>query len=144
MRNCILQPVVVLLAGAMLFVSAAAKSQPGSIGGMIGKTDKSASGGGDQTPNRQGLPRRRVGGERHDTSLCSKMVGEWKGQRGELLLFRSNRTMADGSTSGTWSCDENRVSTAWDNGFRDQCTLSSDVKLLSCVNQFGFATSAKR
>jgi hypothetical protein len=79
-------------------------------------------------------------------SLCSKIVGEWSSSNSALgvVEFNSNRTMRQGSFSGTWLCDTNRVWTIWNNGFRDQCTLSSNGKSLSCVNNFGLVTSATR
>jgi hypothetical protein len=88
----------------------------GSLGGTIGKTDKSASGGRQATPQASsGRP----------MSPCRGAVGTWAFSNGVSVVIKTGgaATASDGPV-GKWSCDGGMVTIDWPS-WTDHYAISS-------------------
>jgi len=155
MRRYIL-PAVVTPVACFLSLSAFAQSQPGSIGGMIGNTDKSISG--SREPNRpesrQQKPDERRSGRapvQSPETGCQKAVGTWKHEKGGNWTFRAGGSvqLEDGS-GGNWRCEGGIVKLTWTRGHplfvgtTDRVVVGQDGTHMSTTNYLGFTFSLER
>ena len=134
MGNRAPQPVVILLAGAMLSVPAIAQVQPGSTGGTIGKQDKSISGGEElRTTKHKDLP---VGSERG--SVCTKVAGSyawsWLNQKTVVTLNPDGSSSATNGNMGNWTCAGRTITINWAFGGANVMNLSTDGGKLHGTN----------
>lgn len=124
-------------------------AQAGSIGGTIGKTDKSQSGA-DETPTVRPEPRTRkptkqaVVPRNVATSSCSKLPGNWAWFTGVTAVIRSNGTATAGPYSATWTCANDFVVMHWSHGYTDRLRLSRDGTHLEGTNGYITVTGDRR
>jgi hypothetical protein len=112
---------------ALLATDRIAQGQAGSIGGTIGKTDKSVSGGDKET-------------EPQRASSCAKLIGVWSWFIGGDVTFKSDGSYVQpqSSLTGTWTCKSDYVLMLWSHGYTDRLTLSRDGTHLEGSNSNGF------
>jgi hypothetical protein len=115
----------------MLSVSVVAQIQPGSVGGAIGKQDKSISGGAEENTPRAAPHAKRQATSRETSSgsACSRIVGTWSWGYGvSEMTFNQNGTVRQCVTGnkGTWTCSGSVVTSVFVTGDRDRITLSRD------------------
>jgi hypothetical protein len=147
---------VAVLTCAALIMPASVFGQAGSTGGTIGKTDKSISGGEEQTepqhrPEGKRSPRGRpVKSEKTTGNPCQKIIGRWTWNDAggtTKAVFGSGGTgqnVARGLTS-TWTCSGAGIAIVrWSNGISDRVTISPDGNSLSIANPYGGVFSAVR
>jgi hypothetical protein len=146
---------VAVLACAALIMPASVFGQAGSTGGTIGKTDKSISGGEEQTEPRRGPseskspPRGDVAKEKPTDSSCQKIVGRWAWHywtgTTETVFSRggTGQNTPTGLTN-TWTCADGIATIKWSHGYTDRATLSRDGSSLSITNSSGQSFSATR
>lgn len=124
-------------------------AQAGSIGGTIGKTDKSHSGT-DEAPSIRPEPRTRKPTKQADlprnvaTSSCSKMPGNWAWFTGVTAVIRPNGTATAGPYSATWTCADDSVVMHWNHGYTDRLRLSRDGTHLEGTNGYITVTGDRR
>lgn len=121
-------------------------AQAGSIGGTIGKTDKSVSGT-DQAPLTRPAPkvRKQADVPRNITaSSCSKMPGNWSWFTGVTAVIRADGTATAGRYSATWSCQNDAVVMHWSHGYTDRLRLLRDGTRLEGTNGFITVTGDRR
>jgi hypothetical protein len=112
-----------------------AQVQPGSVGGTIGKQDKSISGG-EETDRPRAAPHpKRAAANSHETSSggsCSRIVGTWSWGYGlSEMVFGQNGTVRQNVSgkkvnNGTWTCSGTVVTSVFATGDRDRIVLSND------------------
>jgi hypothetical protein len=140
MRRNLLSLIAVSIAAVMSFVSAAAQVEPGSAGGVLGKQNKSASGGEDTPVTTREKTKFR---EAHAKSLCAKIPGVWSWWVNGNVTFSSNGKVAQpqSNLSGTWSCSGDHVVVLWSHGYTDRLTLAPEGTHLSGTNGFMSVTA---
>lgn len=130
-------------------VIAKVSAQAGSIGGTIGKTDKSQSGT-DEAPSIRPEPRTRKPTKQADlprnvaTSSCSKMPGNWAWFTGVTAVIRPNGTATAGPYSATWTCADDSVVMHWNHGYTDRLRLSRGGTHLEGTNGYITVTGDRR
>jgi hypothetical protein len=152
----------IVLAGLTSFISYGGASadplvlaQAGSTGGVIGKQDKSISGGVPATPpggearKRPAVSatRERSAPKRGDAGpKCSDVAGTWDWFNGDVHAFSAGGTMRGPGVTGNWTCSNVTFVLTWSNGFVDRLTLSSDGSHfhLSGRNQYGLPVNGTR
>ena len=139
MRGAAAKPVlaiIILFAGGSL-----AFGQAGSIGGTIGKTDKSILGGESavephtpaSSPSKGRRPINKRASQSSEVSVagtnCARIVGTWNWVSGEVTA-KSDGTytyaVAGNSGVGKWSCSHGAHVVLRANGHEDRMTLSDD------------------
>jgi hypothetical protein len=107
--------------------------QAGSVGGTVGKTDKSLSGGrGDQAPVRSTAPAKPA------VNSCQRMVGTWDWFVGGATVFASNGTGHNSlGLTFTWTCSNGTYVVSWSHGFVDRLRVSADGNSVDGSNQIG-------
>jgi hypothetical protein len=126
---------------ALLDLNRIALGQAGSIGGTVGKTDKSASGGEDAKPSHLRISRPvpssiTVGKE----TGCGRVVGTWDWVFGVTRKFASNGTIPE--EGGTWTCSGDNYVLKFPDGPEDRLKMSSDGSSMSGVSsKTGFIVS---
>ncbi len=135
-----------LLLSNLVFAHACpALAQAGSTGGVIGKQEKSISGGVEaDRPPAAPRSKRPAANSREASSgaACSRIVGTWKWGGGlglTQMVFSQNGTVRQSLTgsSGSWSCAGTMVKTAFTNGSTDRITLSRDGNSAAVVTTWG-------
>jgi len=118
--------VFVLCATLMLLVgNRIAVGQAGSIGGTIGKTDKSASGGEDQTPTRIAPARHSGTNEKSKEGGCQRIIGTWRWPIGHDWVFNQDGSIhTTRGYDGKWKCDGGEVVITWSTNETDRLTIS--------------------
>jgi hypothetical protein len=122
-------------------VGTAAFAQAGSVGGTIGNTDKSVSGGTEtEQARRRPKPPRPT-----SATSCQKIVGTWAWNGGTETVFRQDGSGQHnlGSTS-RWTCGGGRAVARWNNGYVDRISISSDGNSLLVTNNQGTGFTATR
>ena len=123
-----------------------ALAQAGSIGGTIGKQDKSISGGEEADRPRAAPHPKRPAAKAQETSSghsCSRIVGTWSWYLGvSESVFHKDGTARHSSSgvTGKWTCVGNTVSVTWsyDGTVRtDHITVSQDGNSISVVSPWG-------
>jgi hypothetical protein len=114
---------IVLLALSLLSVANGSSvwAQAGSVGGSIGKQDKSVSGSEEtEAPRAAPHPRRSVPKERERSSgvSCRSIVGAWSSWASSQFGHNDTRFNADGTithpaSKGTWSCENGQYVHDW-------------------------------
>lgn len=147
----------ILIAVLILAVAdQAAFAQAGSVGGTIGKTDKSVSGDQDQpsarrerhaspspgadskskSAGRKAQSRTQAGDESSAAparSSCGNIVGTWSWPNGSVMAFYKNggAGTAGKPPGGTWRCSGSKIIAVFNNGGRDQYVVAPDGNSLS-------------
>jgi hypothetical protein len=143
---------IVVLTLLLAFANRAALGQAGSVGGIIGKTDKSVSGDQERQP---GERERHVSRPTADSkpaatrarkspaaeedaapsgkSTCGNIVGTWSWPNGGVMAFYKNggAGAAGQPAGGTWRCSGSTVIAVFNNGGRDQYVVAPDGNSLS-------------
>jgi hypothetical protein len=123
-------------------------AQAGSIGGTVGKTDKSQSGVHEEPSfrpePRTRKPAKQAGGPRSTgASSCSRMPGNWSWFNGSVVI-RPDGTATGGGLTATWSCKNDYVVMHWSHGYTDRLTLSRDGTHLEGTNGMITVTGDRR
>jgi hypothetical protein len=123
-----------------------ALAQAGSIGGSIGKQEKSISGGEEADRPRAAPHPKPPAAKAQETSSdhsCGRIVGRWSWYRGNESVFRkdgSARHSPSGAT-GKWTCAGDTVSVVWSyRGTRratNRITVSQDGNSIFVVSSWG-------
>jgi hypothetical protein len=110
-------------------------AQSGSIGGSVGKLDKSISGSEEAEPPRAASQPKRAAAKKPENASnhgCGRIVGRWSWYLGVSdSVFRKDGTAfhpASG-TNGRWTCAGDTVSVVWatgGTGRTDRITVSQD------------------
>jgi hypothetical protein len=133
--------------------AALAQTQPGNIGGSVGKQDKSVSGGEEKLPSIQPRSKQQKNGasdqsnhsKRHDDGGdgCANVVGIWHWHNGVTsdvdINFKTDG-LAYGSNGdrAPWSCTGGQLVLTWQSsGAVERLTLSSDRTRLSGGGKLG-------
>jgi hypothetical protein len=135
----------------MLSAPVLAQIQPGSVGGTIGKQDKSISGGDDTAHSGHDVPTsKHHGSASHSVATaptggrCSRIIGTWLWDNGvSVTVNSSNKTTQSDGHSASVLCAEGIYSFNW-SGFATQMTLSADGKRLSGTSVIGAASAVRR
>ena len=112
-----------------------ALGQAGSIGGTIGKTDKSASGGEEVVPpsdaQAEGKVHRPSAKSEGQKSPCRNALGTWAFSNGSSVVIKAGgATTASNGGVGKWSCDGGMVTIDW-GSHTDHYAISSAGNRLS-------------
>jgi len=119
-----------------------AAAQAGSVGGTIGKQDKSISGNERAAAprparnQRQGRNKPSPASGRSSQASCRSIVGTWASWASGIYGKQDTKIKADGTlehrtSKGTWSCTAGEYIHVWDSfGVRGPYTLSPDGKRL--------------
>jgi hypothetical protein len=119
--------IIIFFAGGSL-----AFGQAGSTGGMIGKQDKSISGGEEADRPRAAPHPKRAATNSSETSsgpACSRIVGTWSWGYGVTeMVFNQNGTVRQSITGnkGSWTCAGTVVKSVFASGDRDRIAISKD------------------
>lgn len=119
---------------ALLATDQMAFAQAGSIGGTIGKTDKSASGGEGQPHSRAKPQKDKTDATRAiRSSSCRDIVGTWKWYLGlsETTFLADGSARHSAGATGKWQCVGSAISAVWSNGVKEHYVLSPDGNSLS-------------
>ena len=138
---------IVTLATSLLVCAEAssALAQAGSVGGTIGKRDKSISGGEEDRPRAAQLPKRPAAKmqEAQSGRSCDRIVGTWSWYLGltDSVFHKDGTALHPASgTPGKWSCAGNSVNVVWGSGSEartDRMTLSADGNNIFVVSPWG-------
>lgn len=103
-----------------------ALAQGGSVGGTIGKQDKSISGGEETSrPRAAPLPKRSAEKAR-ETSSCKGLVGSWTFSNGIGVVFKAGGDLSSThDDGGKWTCEGGMVAARW-RKWTDHYVISSD------------------
>ena len=115
-----------------------AQAQAGSVGGTIGKQDKSISGGEEADRSPTAPHSRRPAAKAQETSghSCRSIAGTWSSWASGQLGPNDTRFNADGTithpaSKGTWSCESGQYVHVWSAfGRRGPYRLSANGKQL--------------
>jgi hypothetical protein len=132
---------VLLAATWALSGTSFALAQAGSIGGQIGKTDKSISGDdGPSSHDRATKSKSGLGASGSEQRGCGNFFGTWTSGGGSWLygasdtVFRSDGTARHSSgIVGSWTCSAGEIVLEWKNWDNDRLKLSSDGKRLNSL-----------
>ncbi len=125
-----------------------ALAQAGSTGGIIGKQEKSVSGGEDSEPIRTKPPKHKssqipVKKPSQAAGRCSNVVGSYSYPYGSVTVFKSDGTATNSAgPQGTWKCAGGTVTVNWNTGYNDRLTPSGGSSF-SGSNNHGWTWSAK-
>jgi hypothetical protein len=103
-----------------------ALAQAGSVGGSIGKQDKSISGGEDaERPRAAPLSKRSAAGTQ-ETTPCKGLVGTWSFSNGVGVAFKAGGGLSSTNNDlGKWTCEGGMVAAHW-RTHTDHYVISSD------------------
>jgi len=137
------RPVTVGIVGIVYLIASftadrAAFGQAGSIGGTIGKTDKSASGGDVIIPQTT----RGHADSGNDNSKCNKLAGVWTANgwwnaiygRGDVVLNSDGTARHNSGIPGTWRCNSRHFEMHWKDWADREGTLSDDGNAIKFSN----------
>jgi hypothetical protein len=105
--------------------NAPAVAQAGSMGGTVGKQDKSASGGEEPAApkSRSHKLASPPTAEKSKSSGCGNIVGTYKWILGTTTVIKADGTTAHSTgPQGTWTCASGQVTIVWNNGYIDHLT----------------------
>jgi hypothetical protein len=154
MRHCMLLLITAFAAATFSIPATTVAQQPGSTGGTLGKTDKSATGGEEATPHSSNKTERHVhepavtGGR--GVSKCGNLAGDWQYAHGPVARYTSGGAaigLTDNSR-GTWTCSGEEIIITWTSGVAaghiHRMTLSADGQHFVGTGPLGFPLSAVR
>lgn len=130
-----------------------AVAQAGSVGGVIGKTDKSVSGGEGAPDSRQARPTRKPprSGKQSEAAVstggpCNRIIGTWLWYNGVSVTVHANsdRTTQSDGNSAKLVCADGVYAFTWHGFATAQMTLSPSGKRLSGTAPIIGAISAVR
>jgi hypothetical protein len=142
-----------LVIATLLGADRIALAQAGSVGGTIGKTDKSISGGvnveGHASPKREAAPKRsvntKIGNKNATHGGCQRIIGTWTWFFGTTTVFSSGGSASNSSgLTSTWRCAGGVVVALWSHGITDRITISSDGNRLSVSSSNGITWAGAR
>jgi hypothetical protein len=148
-----LMRLVTVLTCAALIIPATVFAQAGSTGGTLGKTDKSISGGEEQSeprrvPESKRPARSAVAKEKPTGNSCQKIVGRWAwhywtGTTETVFSRGGTGQNAPTGLTNTWTCEDGIATIKWSHGYTDRATISRDGNSLS-ISSSGQSFSATR
>ena len=101
-------------------------AQAGSVGGSIGKQDKSISGGEDVDRPQVAPHSKPLVAKAQETPPCKKVVGTWAFSNGIGVVFRAGGDLSStNSDVGRWTCKDGMVAAHWQK-WTDHYVISSD------------------
>lgn len=133
------------LALGIFAVPCSAQVQPGSTGGSIGKTDKSASGE-ERQASSSARSTSNASKRAEDNGGCGRITGTWKWSNNIDVVVKSNRT-ADATDGGhaRLNCDSGMYVFNWQGGRNvSRMTLGADGKRLSGMGFFGAESAVRK
>jgi hypothetical protein len=106
--------------------ASAALAQAGSVGGSIGKRDKSISGGEEVDGRRAAPPSKQPVAKMQETTSCKGLPGTWTFSNGIGVAFKAGGgLLATNDDVGKWTCEGSRVAAHW-RKWTDHYVISSD------------------
>jgi hypothetical protein len=145
-RRAIIGIAVLALSHVAFANLSSALAQAGSIGGTIGKQDKSISGS-EQADRPRAAPHpKQPAAKAQETSpghFCGRIVGRWSWYLGvsESVFHKDGTALHPASgTAGKWTCAGNTVNVVWGNGGAartDRITVSQDGNSILVVSPWG-------
>ncbi len=141
---------IIVFTGIALFAYSSAFAQSGTIGGSLGKTNKSVSGKvKKQKPTRKSnriVSKKPVANTRQDN--CRSAIGSWLwtnfGSTTVVTFSANGNTTTNHTYHGPWKCRDGHYTVTWQNGFVETFTVSSNGKNLTGRNPLGGRISGKR
>jgi hypothetical protein len=132
---------------ALLPTDRIALGQAGSTGGTLGKTDKSASGGEEQSARPS--TRKRAAAKSNCESVRGAWEVSWQGITSGtvIVVLKADGTASNsaGNDVGTWHCSEGAVTVTYNDGLgSDHLIVSSNGKRLTGTGRMGATVSATR
>jgi len=125
--------------------ASSALAQSGSVGGTIGKQDKSVSGGEEQRTPRP----KPASTATPKNDPCQKVVGSWSwivaGMTDRATFLPNHTGTHTQGGNGEWSCSGGQYQVTWTLNRTDRFTLSADGATLSGTSSaMGMPLSGKR
>jgi len=128
----------------LLVVPLVAFAQSDSIGGSLGKTDKSASGGEPAPEARKRAALKPAKAVTAREASCRYLVGAWIWSPGTTIFAADGSERHSSGATGAWTCKDGVAIATWNNGFVDTIRISPDGKTLSIENNMGRTFSVTR
>ena len=150
-RGLAMRLIATLASVAMLIsLSTTAFAQAGSIGGIVGKMDKSISG--EAAPNQPRAPVSHKSPAQQGPSGggCGNILGTWTSGwsslfgAGDVTINQGGGATHKSGITGRWSCNDGKVIIVWSHGYTDRLSMSADGQSLTGKNQTGAAVSLSR
>jgi len=140
----------VLLAAAFVMLAAAPAptlAQSGSMGGSIGKHEKTITG--TEPAARPERHHKRAAPKSSEapttTRSCGNVTGNWSWfNGGSTAITKDGKTLHTTGEHGVWHCSGSTLVINWDAGWVDRLQLNASGSELSGNNQFGVAVSGVR
>jgi hypothetical protein len=130
---------------ASFAVSANAFAQAGSVGGSIGKTDKSVSG--EDAP-RNIRPAKQPSARANAGSPCQRAAGSWMwrwlNDHTVVTLSPDGASSAGNGNKGNWTCKGSTLVISWGTGGPDKMILSPDAKTAAGTGTLGVGVTGTR
>ena len=139
--------IVVLAVSHLAFANvSSALAQAGSIGGSVGKQEKSISGSEEADRPRVAPRPKRSASKAQETSSdhsCGRIVGRWSWYRGNESVFYKDGSArhSPSGAAGKWTCAGDTVSVVWSHrGARratNRITVSQDGNSIFVASSWG-------
>jgi hypothetical protein len=135
---------LLVLTIALLAPMTAIPQTPGSMGGSVGKQDKSISGSDESsrpapaaTSKKSAKPKEPV--QTASKSSCQKIVGTWKWHLGlQAMTFSADGQVRSSlGVTGTWTCSPAGLRASYSNAVNEQYTVSPDGDLMFVKTSWG-------
>ena len=126
MRRSVPGIALLVLSNFVVAHACPALAQAGSVGGTIGKQDKSISGGEEPDRPRTAPVPRRSAGKTQETPPCKALVGAWTFSNGIGVVFKAGgNLLSTNNDAGRWTCEGGMVAAHWQK-WTDHYVISSD------------------
>jgi hypothetical protein len=154
---CPYSGILLVLSLSALASGSSALAQAGSIGGSIGRHDKSLSG--DNAPPESTRSTKKQRSHRsvakpsdeasdnthiNKRSCCTKIAGAWQWVFGTTTAVKADGSASNSGNTATWSCKDGKYVFVWSNGWVDRASLSADGSRMDIINNIGFQFSVTR
>jgi hypothetical protein len=123
----------IAVAFVAFFVSVPALAQSGSLGGTVGKTNKSVSGDLQSKANRH-APSPNI-----ETRRCEKAAGNWTFSNGVDVAIKPDGSATSNGFSASWTCHGGQITMRWP-AFTDHYSILADGNTLSGISGLGGAS----
>lgn len=137
-------------AGILMSLPATAFAQAGSVGGTVGRIDKSISGEAAPSEPHAQVQQRSPAQRQSTAGGCGNILGTWTSGwssvfgAGDVTINRGGAATHKSGVTGQWSCTEGKVVIVWSHGYTDRLSMSADGKSLTGKNQTGAVISFSR
>lgn len=117
-------------------------AQAGSVGGIVGKRDKSISGSTEEARPRQASHSKRGHSDAAQTPSggpCDAILGTWLWYRGvSTMTFTRDGTIRNSfGTTASWTCAGTRSARSGSNGIKEEYKISQDGKSMHVDSTWG-------